>query len=421
MGKGIKKKLSILLIAAMLLGGMQIPVLAQENGVTVYNNDEFMEALRQGKSPITVGPAVTITNGAEASGRMLPVVIPGGTVIQGTKGTENGLICRCPIQLAGDDVVFKDMSLHFESSNAMGSVPHREIFLAGHSLTMDNVDTWLEGAGEGLGGFGGSEKELLPTVYAGGYPGTTVGDNASLTVVNSNKDTAFQAIYLGHEAGTDGNVPYRGSAKLHLDPVAAVRKEVDASLNSHAEIRIAGGENTRANAKQFCGNENTTLTVSKCTMEQTSAENIGNLVIEDGGCLSLVTGSLGNATLKNGGCLDLHEAGDAEIKGDFTGVSVSGGNRGILMLNQEGSLTIGGKVTGTTQFQTGSSRLFPSWFVPGKAYIFADAAKAEAGNFLLPEISIEQGYELKYEDGVWSTNSTEIGRASCRERVSKSV
>ena len=80
MGEGIKKKLSMLLIAAMLLGGIQIPVLAQDNGVTVYNNNEFMEALSQGKSPITVGPAVTIVNGADADGRMRPVVIPGGTV-----------------------------------------------------------------------------------------------------------------------------------------------------------------------------------------------------------------------------------------------------------------------------------------------------------------------------------------------------
>jgi hypothetical protein len=35
MGKGIKKKLSILLVVVMLLGGIQIPALAEENGITV--------------------------------------------------------------------------------------------------------------------------------------------------------------------------------------------------------------------------------------------------------------------------------------------------------------------------------------------------------------------------------------------------
>ena len=60
MGKGIKKKLSILLVVVMLLGGIQIPALAEENGITVYNREEFMAALAGKKSPITVSTAITI-------------------------------------------------------------------------------------------------------------------------------------------------------------------------------------------------------------------------------------------------------------------------------------------------------------------------------------------------------------------------
>lgn len=407
MGKGIKKKLSILLVVVMLLGGIQIPALAEENGITVYNREEFMAALAGKKSPITVSTAITIGQEAEDSGRMKPVVIPEGTVIQGMPGTKNGLNCRSPIQLAGDGVVFKDMILHFESSSSLNSVPHREIFLAGHSLVMDNVDTFLPGGAGNLGDLGGLEDELLPTVYGGGYPGTEVGAHASLTVMNSNDDTVFQAICLGHEAGEDGNVPYAGSASLYLDTKAAVRDGVDTSLNSSAGIQVAGDKNSSARVKKFSGNENTSLTLSESMLEGASVEDIGSITVEDGGCLSLVSGSLGNVTLKNSGCLDLHEAGDAEIKGNFTSVSASGENRCILVLDKEGSLTIAGTVTGTTQFQTGS-RLFPSWFVQGKAYIHADAAKAEEGNFVLPDKKVEEGYELKYENGVWSTDCTII-------------
>lgn len=86
MGKGIKKKLSILLVVVMLLGGIQIPALAEENGITVYNREEFMAALAGKKSPITVSTAITIGQEAEDSGRMKPVVIPEGTVIQGMPG-----------------------------------------------------------------------------------------------------------------------------------------------------------------------------------------------------------------------------------------------------------------------------------------------------------------------------------------------
>lgn len=242
MGEGIKKKLSILLAAALLLWGIYVPAEAQEqrSGVTVTSTEEFMAALEQKKSPITIGNnIITIVNGAESSGRMLPVTIPAGTVIQGATN-DNTLNCRSPIQLGGDGVVFRNMKLVMSSSNALNSVPHREIFLAGYSLTMDNVKTFLDGGDGSFGPLGGTEKELLPTIYAGAYPGTSpIGSNASLTVQNSNDETMFQAIYMGHGA-IDGDVSYQGAAELKLDAKAIVRESVDASLNSRAEIQVSG-------------------------------------------------------------------------------------------------------------------------------------------------------------------------------------
>ena len=111
-----------------------------EEGVMVSSREEFMSALEQKKSPIVVDGLITIGDQAEEGGRMLPVMIPGGTVIRG-KGEGSILNSRSPIQLMGDGVEFQSLELTFESSDALGSVPHREIFLAGHSLTMDAVDT----------------------------------------------------------------------------------------------------------------------------------------------------------------------------------------------------------------------------------------------------------------------------------------
>ena len=254
MGEGIKKKLSILLAAALLLCGIYVPADAQEqrSGVTVTSTEEFMDALQRNQSPITIGNnIITIVNGAESSGRMLPVTIPAGTVIQGATN-DNTLNCRSPIQLGGDGVVFRNMKLVMSSSNALNSVPHREIFLAGYSLTMDNVKTFLDGGDGSFGPLGGTEKELLPTIYAGAYPGTSpIGSNASLTVQNSNDETMFQAIYMGHGA-VDGDVPYQGAAELKLDAKAIVRESVDASLNSRAEIQVSGTRDIDyAKAKQF--------------------------------------------------------------------------------------------------------------------------------------------------------------------------
>ena len=123
----LKKCLCVLTAAAVMLGGIQLPavVKAQESkqaegraAVTVSGRDEFLKALREKKSPITVNGLITIQDDAEASGRMRPVKIPGGTVIQGN-GANSYLNARSPIQIEGDNVTFKNIKLHFESSNAL--------------------------------------------------------------------------------------------------------------------------------------------------------------------------------------------------------------------------------------------------------------------------------------------------------------
>ena len=205
MGRKMKRCLCLLTAAAVMLGGIQLPAVAdaqesgqearggrtvRSGGVTVKSPEEFMAALQNHQSPITVSGSITIGGAVSGDKRMLPVKIPGGTVIQGTDGSS--IVSRSPIQLEGDNVHFQDIELNFNSTDAMGSVPHREIFLGGYSLTLDNVSTYLEGGGGASGGLLGSEKELLPTVYAGGFTGSAVGSGASLTVTNSNDKTIFK-------------------------------------------------------------------------------------------------------------------------------------------------------------------------------------------------------------------------------------
>ena len=421
----IKKKLCILTAAALILGGVYSPVAAEkpdplqsgteslqsrsalfseENGVTVSTREEFMEALQQHKSPITVSELITIGQEADTDGRMLPVKIPASTVI---RGTQDGVLnCRCPIQLEGD-AYFQDIELTFESTNALGSVPHREIFLAGHSLTFDNVRTYLEGGGGSFGDLSGTEEELLPTVYAGGYTNTQIGESASLTVRNSNSETMFQAVYMGHEAESDNKVPYRGTATVNLDTGAIVRGRVDTSKNSRAEINIAGGANDYAKAKEYYGNENTTLILSQSTIDGAVVEGVGNIVVADKGCLTSTTDTYGNVTLQRGGCLDVNGVDNVLVAGNLTGVSDPQEERGILVVKQDGIVTLSGKVTGTTQFQT-ENRLFPGSFQIGWPYISANTENADSQNFVLSSKSIDRGYKLDYNKGKWSVSWADV-------------
>ena len=421
MKRKIKKYLFMLIAAAALFGGMRMPLVvkAQEDvhqtetaraaegiGATVANHDELMTALEEKKSPITVQGTFAIQSAADTDGRMLPIKIPENTVIQGTGDAQ--IISRSPIQLEGNGVCFQNIGLVFNSSDELNSVPHREIFLAGYSLTLDNVRTYLKGGTI----LDGTEEELLPTVYAGGYTNTSIGGNASLTVRNSNDETMFKAIYMGHNQGNDNKKPYNGNAVLNLDAKVTVRENIVTSGNSKAAINISGGANQAAQAKKFYGNENTTLTVDSPLVENAVLDNIGNVVLRNGACLSPETESLCNVTLQSGACLDLNDVYNAVITGDFTGETDAAKEKGILVLNREGRLQIDGKITGTTQFQT-EHRNTPGILLPDRAYIIADREKATESNFVLTQKSIENGYELKYSDGVWKTDPLilrEIGR-----------
>ena len=137
--------LCMALAAVLLVGAVPQTVFAEETqaeessvpetvaqtgeGTVVTTTAEFTAALKKNASPIVVDGVISIGEAVAADKRMLPVTIPGNTVIIGKEGSS--INCRGPIQLVGDNVTISNIELTFSSSNAMGSVPHREIFLAG--------------------------------------------------------------------------------------------------------------------------------------------------------------------------------------------------------------------------------------------------------------------------------------------------
>lgn len=274
------------------------------------------------------------------------------------------------------------------------------------------MDTYLEGGGNGLGGIGGTEKELLPTVYGGGFSGTVIGNKASLTVQNANDKTMFKGIYMGHDAENDGKTPYSGEAVLKMDAKTVVREEISTKQNDRASILIQGTGS--AKMKTFRGNADTTLTLQQCTMSDAVTDNVGNILLDNGASLapSAELLDIQNITLQNGACLDLNGIPQPRITGDFTGAGNASadqaGQRGILVLDKKGTLTIQGKVAGTTWFQTGSAAV-PGVLYRGGTYIIAERTDEEGQNFVLPNKYVVNGYELKYEEGKWKVYNESAG------------
>ena len=361
--------------------------------VTVQDETSFMRALAQGKN-ILVDGRITIGSEAESNGQMRPVQIPGGITITGN-GT-GSITSRSPIQIIGDHVQISDIELVFSSSDSLNSVPHREIFLAGHSLTLDNVSTYLEGAAGSLGGLGGTEKELLPSVYAGAYYDTSCGNMASLTIEHANKMTVFQKIELSHDAVSGQRTGYDGEAQLQMDAAVKIREGITAQSNSLANISFIGDGSDELSLTYVKGNANTTMSLQECTLSCDQVENVSQVVLEENGCLQpgSQTQQLENVTIKKGGCLDFSQISNAKVAGCFTGGTSEA--YGILVLSTNGELQIDGQIQGVTQFQTGN-RIFSGTLYDKHTYI--RSAYGKAGNFILSQKDINNKYSLIHKDG----------------------
>ena len=346
--------------------------------VTVTSESQLRQALQAGSSLIVVSGSITVAEDAAGT----PLMIPGNVTITGADSSSE-LIIRGAVQLTGDHVTIQNVKLHFISTNALQSVVHREIFLAGHSLVLDSVDTYVKGgAGSGLGGFGGTEEELLPTVYAGGFKNTVVGQNASLTVTNAVENTKIQAVYMSHDSGSDGKTTYTGSAEVYADAKTVIREGIHTENNSCADITLKGmGESIIASAKikDFYGNENTSLTLQKCSVDG-NIQNVENVILDDEAELCLVSGSLKNIEVKNKASLNLTEYDESifvEIKGNFTGNQTSDNIAdGYIVLKKDNQVIIDKDVTGTTKAAIGN-KLFPSVFTEGYTYITAQGKAAK--------------------------------------------
>ncbi len=392
-----KRIVSVLLSAFMLFNLLPYNTLAvyaeparfsNLSEVTVSNRADFMNAIKDGNKRIIVNGTITLGDQSDSSGRMLPVIFKENTEIVGSSGAT--LVFRGPMQLEGDNVLFKNINMHFSSTNALNSVPHREIFLAGYSLILDNVDTYLVGGNGSIGNLGGTEKELLPTVYGGAYPSTQgdkIGNNASLTVKNANSNTIFQGIYLGHDTVNNTYKEYNGQATLNMGELAKVRDGINSKNSTDATIHMKGGSSSgTAGVTKFIGNDTTKLKVDNIQVTNAEIQDIGSIEIVNEGKIIPVSNKFNNVTVKDNSTLDLSNVGNVVIGGDFAG-------GGKLTLSKDYSVEIKGNVTGETTISAWGGILNS-----GKTYI-SSSTKTNSNAFNLD--SNLNNYELKQEGNNW--------------------
>ena len=333
------------------------------NKQTPDPHNTFVTAAQKGNTTIRLEDDVicNIQATTESNGRMKPVHFGANTVVTGS-GT---VTSRAPIQLDGD-VTFENISLTFSSSDELNSVPHREIFLAGHHLTLDNVQT----NNPVKGGMTITETNLLPTVFAGSYKNSSsdsangsAGNHAQLTVRNSN-NTKFQAIYLSHTGTTEGPQgivadSYAGNATLSLDASAKLEDgsgtkypKPSGIFSEHttgqANITFTGTNQSAISSFRLKGNDKTHLKLIQANMGRNTLEGtIGSLTI---GTNSIYEPSNNLNTIQN---IIITDGGILKNPNNMTVQNFTGDANGnaVIQLDQNTSLTINGTIQNTAKVQ----------------------------------------------------------------------
>ncbi|MBS5794121.1 MAG: S-layer homology domain-containing protein [Clostridiales bacterium] len=361
--------------------------LKSSNSITVTTHSQLFAAVQQGIQNIKVKGILTLSdkNGADPDGRIRPIMIKDGTTIEGI-GSDPNIFLRGPLQLEGD-VTIKNIGLKFNSSDSLGSEPHREIFLAGHKLTLDNVSTYLKGDNGSLGGFGSSEDELLPTVYAGAYRGinSNMGNSASLIVQNSIQNTMFKDIYMSHDAGQYEMVGYNGDATLELDAKALVRGGIYTDKNNTAKITLnstSGGESSRI--KKLIGNDKTTLTLNNIFFDGANVENVGDIIlIGQSAKFKPLSGTFKKISVPANTVVDFSNIGNVQIQ-DFIG-------GGKVVLDPNGSVEIEKISSQNPTTIVAGDVLSPKDFISGHCYISFQGVPTDEKYFIL-----DSHYDTKF-------------------------
>ena len=348
----------------------------------------------------------------------LPLFIDKSITIEGDYET-SCLTLRTSIQL-GADVTFKNMRINMvpetifpDVDEARGrmlgdvSVLSTTIYTAGHSLTLDKVNTKI--------GENPAQANMRPYISGGAYKGTgVVGDRAIINIVNPTSETRIGGIYAGDYfenrkmdviLNLDGKLVdttiHTGGYSHVLDGDVYVNVSNGSNIESFDRFNHDGNVHVRMKAGAFSN--------SICV------DGVEELVLEEGARITVPNGtrfSANHVSLGKQATLDFRFAsGSPVVEGDFEGpigvTEVADG--AAVILNNTQTLVIGGGLKGLTRLNYNGEGFVDS-LKEGHAYI--SAAGAVAGSVTI-EGTKHTGFEVidQVVDGktIWTVQKKAMG------------
>ena len=329
-------------------------------------------------------------------GSALPLIINKNITIAGNDTEKSVLQLRAAIQLAAD-VTFKDMRLQIApeiilgksslnyntntTSEILGTEAFKStaIYVGGHTLTIDNVNTKLDSE---------AQSKIRPYISGGAYRLNTdnsiLGGNTVVNIINANAETKFADIYAG-DYFKSRNIPatLNLSGKF-LDSVVHCGGYSDSSiLNSDVDINLyADNPDSSAQVSGITGFD-TTNHNGKVNVTLTKNVFSSSMSLNDIDCLKLDNNSrinfdssnifdVKNVILGNNTILDFRQlTGNPAITETLLSLAPADNTQknASILLNNEQTLRISGNVTGTTRLNVVDTQEIISNFNYGHTYV----------------------------------------------------
>ena len=331
-----------------------------------------------------------------ADGSALPLIINKNITIAGNDTEKSILQLRAAIQLAAD-VTFKDMRLQIApeiilgksslnyntntTSEILGTEAFKStaIYVGGHTLTIDNVNTKLDSE---------AQSKIRPYISGGAYRLNTdnsiLGENTVVNIINANAETKFADIYAG-DYFKSRNIPatLNLSGKF-LDSVVHCGGYSDSSiLNSDVDINLyADNPDSSAQVSGITGfdtanhNGKVNVTLTKNVFSSSmSLNDIDCLKLDNNSRINFDSSNIfdvKNVILGNNTILDFRQlTGNPAITETLLSLAPADDTQknASILLNNEQTLRISGNVTGTTRLNVVDTQEIISNFNYGHTYV----------------------------------------------------
>ena len=329
-------------------------------------------------------------------GSALPLIINKNITIAGNDTEKSVLQLRAAIQLAAD-VTFKDMRLQIApeiilgksslnyntntTSEILGTEAFKStaIYVGGHTLTIDNVNTKLDSE---------AQSKIRPYISGGAYRLNTdnsiLGGNTVVNIINANAETKFADIYAG-DYFKSRNIPatLNLSGKF-LDSVVHCGGYSDSSiLNSDVDINLyADNPDSSAQVSGITGfdtanhNGKVNVTLTKNVFSSSmSLNDIDFLKLDNNSRINFDSSNIfdvKNVILGNKTILDFRQlTGNPAITETLLSLAPADDTQknASILLNNEQTLRISGNVTGTTRLNVVDTQEIISNFNYGHTYV----------------------------------------------------